>query len=89
MSHGTDGKIYGNDDVVEIKEITKLFQTRGLAGKPKFFLFQACQGSEYMNPLDSVDGPGDLKMTEEDMLLALPVEADFLYAYSTVPGYYS
>ena len=42
-----------------------------------------------MNPLDSVDGPGDLNMTEEDMVLALPVEADFLYAYSTVPGYYS
>ena len=89
LSHGEEGLIYGNDDFVKIKDITKMFQTRGLAGKPKFFLFQACQGSEYMNPIDSVDGPGGRRMTEEEMALALPVEADFLYAYSTVPGYYS
>lgn len=89
LSHGEEGLVYGNDDFVKIKDITKMFQTRGLAGKPKFFLFQACQGSEYMNPLDSVDGPGGRRMTEEEMALALPVEADFLYAYSTVPGYYS
>ena len=89
MSHGEEGLVYGNDDFVKIKDITKMFQTRGLAGKPKFFLFQACQGSEYMNPLDSVDGPGGRRLTEEEVALALPVEADFLYAYSTVPGYYS
>lgn len=88
MSHGEEGLVYGSDDFVKIKDITKAFQTRGLAGKPKFFLIQACQGSEYMNPLDAVDGPGR-GMTDEDIALALPVEADFLYAYSTVPGYYS
>ena len=89
LSHGEEGIVYGTDDYVKIKDVTSTFRSRGLAGKPKFFLFQACQGSEYMNPLDSVDGPGRRKMTEQEMALTLPSEADFLYAYSTVPGYYS
>ena len=87
LSHGKEGKIYGNDGEVNIKDITGMFQTVGLAGKPKFFLFQACRGSEYMNSFDTVDGPPRKK--EEKMVLALPLEADFMYAYSTVPGYYS
>ena len=33
-------------------------------------------------PVDDIDAPGNNKIT-------LPIEADFLYAYSTVPGYYS
>ena len=32
-------------------------------------------------PVDEVDGPGNNKIT-------LPIEADFMYAYSTVPGYF-
>ena len=31
---------------------------------------------------DEIDAPGNNKIT-------LPIEADFMYAYSTVPGYYS
>ncbi|XP_066920052.1 caspase-3-like isoform X2 [Clytia hemisphaerica] len=89
LSHGEEGIIYGNDDFVKIRDITKMFRTRGLAGKPKFFLFQACQGSEYMNPYDAVDGKPGQRLSEEEMALTLPSEADFLYAYSTVPGYYS
>ena len=92
LSHGEEGIVYGIDEAVQIKEITKAFRTRGLAGKPKFFLIQACQGSEYMDPVDHVDGPpgsASARKREEEMALALPSEADFLYAYSTVPGYYS
>jgi len=45
-------------------------------------------GSEYMDSVEpketlEVDGPG------EGNDISLPSEADFLYAYSTVPGYYS
>ena len=55
----------------------------------------ASSGSEYMDaveadgPLDDKDGrPGDDR-DEYGNKLSLPTEADFLYAYSTVPGYYS
>ena len=44
-------------------------------------LFQL--GHEYMDGTEVVDGPGQAKR------VAVPTEADFLYAYSTVPGYYS
>jgi hypothetical protein len=37
------------------------------------------------NPLDVVDGSGP----PDDNRITLPIEADFMYAYSTVPGYYS
>lgn len=36
-----------------------------------------------MEGLDVPDGP------QPDETVSVPVEADFLYAYSTVPGYYS
>jgi len=36
-----------------------------------------------MEGLDVPDGP------QPDDTVSVPVEADFLYAYSTVPGYYS
>ena len=88
LSHGEEGIIYGTDGYVKIKDITKLFRARGLAGIPKLFLFQACLGSDYMDPLDSVDGPAG-PAEEREIALTLPTEADFLYAYSTVPGYYS
>jgi len=45
LSHGEEGIVYGTDDFVKIKDVTSMFRSRGLAGKPKFFLFQACQGS--------------------------------------------
>lgn len=36
-----------------------------------------------MEGLDVPDGP------QPDETVSVPIEADFLYAYSTVPGYYS
>ena len=84
LSHGEEGVIYGTDGFMNIKDLTSLFRTKGLAGKPKLFFFQACQGSEYMDPYDSVDAPGAGKKDK-----ALPVESDFLFCYSTVKGYYS
>ena len=84
LSHGDEGFIYGTDGAMNIKDLTSLFRTKGLAGKPKLFFFQACQGSEYMDSYDSVDGPGAEKKDTW-----LPVESDFLFCYSTVKGYYS
>ena len=54
------------------------------AGKfiTNLFLFQPA-GQEFMEGLDVPDGPQPVET------VSVPVEADFLYAYSTVPGYYS
>ncbi|CAB3992936.1 caspase 3 [Paramuricea clavata] len=97
LTHGKEGLIYSTDGQITIKELTAKFRCKSLHGKPKLFFFQACQGVEYMdgheetdgagqdNPLDVVDGPGP----SDNNKITLPIEADFMYAYSTVPGYYS
>lgn len=45
LSHGEEGVVYGTDDTVPVEKITSRFKsTASLAGKPKIFFFQACQG---------------------------------------------
>lgn len=50
LSHGVLQNIYGtNGRLVRISELTGIFRSRkctGLAGKPKLFFIQACQGRE-------------------------------------------
>ncbi|KAL9979877.1 hypothetical protein ACROYT_G017601 [Oculina patagonica] len=83
LTHGEEGVIYGTDGTISIRDLTAEFKySNSLAGKPKIFLFQACQGHEYMDGMDVTDAPQDNKVS-------VPAEADFIYAYSTVPGYYS
>jgi len=92
LSHGQEGVVYGTDGTVDIRELAAFSRGSNLSGKPKLFLFQACQGSEYMDSVErdcdgrmETDGPPDLYGNE----ISLPSEADFVYGYSTVPGYYS
>lgn len=45
LTHGEEGLLYGIDGTVPVKNITSRFtSTVSLAGKPKIFFFQACQG---------------------------------------------
>lgn len=96
LSHGEEGIIFGTDKAVEIKELTTYFKgdaCPGLIGKPKIFIIQACRGYQtdegaHVNVVDA------LPMEEDELPLVpqyikLPIEADFLFAYSTVPGFYS
>ena len=52
FSHGAEGYILGTDaGKVKISDIEEAFDGKhcpALAGKPKVFLIQACQGSEYV-----------------------------------------
>ena len=49
LSHGREGVVYGTDGIIPIRDITSYFtQCRSLAGKPKIFFFQACQGRQYV-----------------------------------------
>ncbi|NP_001033059.1 caspase-3 isoform X1 [Monodelphis domestica] len=87
LSHGEEGVIFGTDRSVELKRLTCFFRgdkCRSLTGKPKLFIIQACRGTELDCGVETDSG------TDEDIACQkIPVEADFLYAYSTAPGYYS
>ncbi|XP_067055302.1 caspase-3-like isoform X3 [Acropora muricata] len=84
LTHGEEGLLYGTDGIISTRDLTSTFKdATTLAGKPKMFFFQACQGYEYMDGMDVPDGP------QASSKVSVPAEADFLYAYSTVPGYYS
>ncbi|NP_001041531.2 caspase-3b isoform X2 [Danio rerio] len=85
LSHGDDGLIYGTDNSIELKRLFAHFRgdrCTSLVGKPKLFFIQACRGTDLDSGIEC-DGVGD----EETQ--RIPVEADFLYAYSTAPGYYA
>ncbi|KAK2890816.1 hypothetical protein Q8A67_013459 [Cirrhinus molitorella] len=85
LSHGDDGVIFGTDGCIELKELFKLFRgdcCKSLVGKPKLFFIQACQGT-------GMDPGIESDFESEEGTQRIPVEADFLYAYSTPKGYYS
>lgn len=89
LTHGEDGVVYGTDRQLEIDHITKPFRgdrCKSLVGKPKFFFIQACRGSDLMDgiPVDS-----NVHDASNDVCERLPVESDFLIAYSVVPGFFS
>nr|QDK54780.1 caspase-3 [Mugil incilis] len=83
LSHGDEGVFFGTDGSVELKFLTSLFRgdrCKTLAGKPKLFFIQACRGTDLDPGIEADSGEDTTK---------IPVEADFLYAFSTAPGYYS
>ncbi|XP_062380806.1 caspase-3-like [Sardina pilchardus] len=86
LSYGYEGVLYGTDDAMDLKDLTSLF--RGdrcptLVGKPKLFFIQACPVKDEDDDIEADS------VAEEGSTQRIPVEADFLYAYSTAPGYYS
>ncbi|KAM9413968.1 caspase-3b isoform 1-T1 [Salvelinus alpinus] len=94
LSHGDEGVFYGTDGNVELQKLTGLFRgdrCKTLVGKPKLFFIQACRGSDLDCGIetDSVAGGIETDSVAANYPERVPVEADFLYAYSTAPGYYS
>ncbi|XP_066304654.1 caspase-3-like isoform X1 [Branchiostoma lanceolatum] len=95
LSHGEEKLIYGTDGMVEIADLAAYFNgvnCKSLIGKPKIFIIQACQGSKVMEGVDMPDAVGfrdDDLVTDTPPPQTLPSEADFLYYYSTMPGYFA
>ncbi|XP_063100832.1 caspase-7 isoform X2 [Cavia porcellus] len=90
LSHGEENCIYGKDGVTPIKDLTIHFRgdrCKTLLEKPKLFFIQACRGTELDDGIQADSGP--INDTDANPRYKVPVEADFLFAYSTVPGYYS
>ncbi|XP_077010791.1 caspase-8 isoform X1 [Tamandua tetradactyla] len=91
LSHGDKGIIYGTDgQEVPISELTSYFTGQkcpSLAGKPKVFFIQACQGDSYQKGIametDSDQQETDFK-TDSLQKRYIPDEADFLLGMATV-----
>ncbi|EDW85842.1 uncharacterized protein Dwil_GK23280 [Drosophila willistoni] len=92
LSHGEHGYIYAKDVQYKLDAIWHYFTAHicpTLAGKPKLFFIQACQGDRLdagvmleKNGVTETDG-------ESSMSYKIPIHADFLFSYSTIPGYFS
>ncbi|XP_070774486.1 caspase-8 [Enoplosus armatus] len=99
LSHGAKECVFGTDEQqVSLRELTQHFtsgQAPTLAGKPKLFFIQACQGSGYQK--GSVPCPPKPRQEERDRESRLeedagpvpgetvPQDADFLLGMATVP----
>uniref|UniRef100_UPI00358E7013 caspase-3 isoform X1 n=2 Tax=Myxine glutinosa TaxID=7769 RepID=UPI00358E7013 len=87
LSHGEKDLIYGIDDTMDFKQLSSCFRgdvCKSLVGKPKIFIVQACRGQEFDDGIQT-----DAVSQSNNSVPTIPVEADFLYCYSTVLGYYS
>ncbi|XP_070384461.1 caspase-1-like isoform X2 [Dermacentor albipictus] len=88
LTHGDRDVLYATDGKFPVDNVMDPFRgdvCPSLLGKPKLFFIQACRGDrlDAGTPavLDTSDSPGQI--------YRIPTHADFLAAYSTVPGFYS
>lgn len=97
LSHGKEDGVYGVDGVaVPIKQLTQPFdgtKCPSLAGKPKLFFIQACQGDREQNAVYiESDGPSRSRGRSHSLLQSdavavrdsIPADADFLLGMATV-----
>ncbi|XP_010156885.1 PREDICTED: caspase-8, partial [Eurypyga helias] len=97
LSHGKKGIIYGVDgQEVPIRELTTSFtgqNCRSLAGKPKVFFVQACQGDASQKGVtietDSAEQDSCVETDARLQLSCIPAEADFLLGMATLQDYVS
>lgn len=87
LTHGDHGNLYAYDGRYAIDHLFNNFladRCPTLIGKPKLFFLQACQGNRLdrgvVVSVDALDSARYFK---------IPTYADFLIAYSTLPGFYS
>ncbi|NXP91007.1 CASP8 protein, partial [Passerina amoena] len=97
LSHGKKGIIYGVDgQEVPIRELTTSFTAQNcnsLAGKPKVFFIQACQGDAFHQGVtietDSGEQDSSVERDARLQLECIPAEADFLLGMATLQDYVS
>jgi len=92
LSHGELGYIYAKDTQYKLDTIWTYFTAQHcptLAGKPKLFFVQACQGDRLDPGVTMRKAQTETDGESSSMSYKIPVHADFLIAYSTVPGFYS
>lgn len=91
LSHGEHSYIYARDCQYKLETIWSNFTANrcpSLAGKPKLIFIQACQGDQLDGGIRIVP-PTETDSGATTMYYKIPIHADFLIAYSTIPGFYS
>lgn len=85
LTHGDHGNLYAYDGRYVIDHLFNNFlgnRCPTLVGKPKLFFLQACQGHR-------LDRGVLVEALDSANYFKIPTYADFLIAYSTLPGFYS
>lgn len=88
LTHGEHGQLWGSDTKFSVDKLFSYFlgdKCQSLVGKPKIFFVQACQGQRLDHGVP-VFAPDHL---DSAAYFKIPTHADFLIAYSTIPGFYS
>nr|CCW72453.1 caspase 6 precursor [Channa striata] len=92
MSHGEDENVYASDGQISIRDITAMFkgtECPSLAGKPKIFIWQACRGREFDDPVTACSATeSEENEVEAGAVQTLPAGADFIMCYSVAEGYF-
>ncbi|XP_044158711.1 caspase-8-like [Bufo gargarizans] len=92
LTHGESQAVYGTDnEMIYIREVTSYFSIGNcstLAGKPKLFFIQACQGKRPQGS-HSIEADAVSAVEERKVTITVPTDADLLVGMSTVDGYYS
>lgn len=89
LTHGDRGVLWGRDNRYAVDDLYSYFtadKCRSLAGKPKLFFIQACQGNRF-DKGEFVKACGD--QVDAAQYFKIPNWSDFMIMYSTIPGYYS
>ncbi|XP_029018326.1 caspase-6-like [Betta splendens] len=88
MSHGEKDHVETFNKKLMISDITDKFrgaECKGLAGKPKIFIWQACRGSVFDQPVDHIEESA----LEAGSVNAFPAGADFIMCYAVAEGYFA
>ena len=96
LSHGLEGCVYGVDgDTVGINLLMEPFigtTCTSMAGKPKLFFIQACQGKRRQGAVCMDGDEAEHSRVGNDAIQiknCIPSHADFLLGMSTVPHFVS
>lgn len=90
LSYGHFGHIYAKDKAYNLESIWEHFTANNcktLGGKPKLFFIQACAREQLVNRNSRMlRGTTETDSSDSDATFKIPIHADFLIVYSSVPG---
>ncbi|KAL7669689.1 hypothetical protein ACOME3_010335 [Neoechinorhynchus agilis] len=82
LTHGENGVMYGIDRSIAVDQLTEPFKrAKGLIGKPKIFIFQACRGDKLMPGVDRNGLAFEFDDIANYSTPRIPLEADILLIY--------